>query len=118
MSTRFETRIDALANEIGLRFSPRTDYNTRAARIFQQFYPHEDNETIDAVVTLTNLYYSDPVAYDAVLSETEEEDTMEIDSEETMEVEPEKEQQTRMTLRSHVRAARGMLLRSGRTLLY
>jgi hypothetical protein len=117
MSTRFEIHIDALANEIGLRFSPRTDYNSRAARIFQQFYPHEDNETIDAVVTLTHLYYSDPVAYDAILSDTEEmeEETVVPNA---MEVEPEKEQQTRMTLRSHARAARGMLLRSGRSIQY
>ena len=111
MSTRFETHIDSLANEIGLRFSPRTDYNSRAARIFQQFYPEVDNETIDAVVTLTSLYYSDPVAYDAVLSEADEADEPDV-----MEVEPEEQQQTRMTLRSHVRAARGMLLRSGRYL--
>jgi hypothetical protein len=111
MSTRFETHIDALANEIGLRFSPRTDYNSRAARIFQQFYPHEDNATIDAVVTLTSLYYSDPVAYDAVISETEEADAMEVEPDTP-------QQQTRMTLRSHVRATRGMLLRSGRSIPY
>ena len=111
MSTRFEVHIDSLANEIGLRFSPRTDYNSRAARIFQQFYPGVDSETIDAVVTLTSLYYSDPVAYDAILSEADEPDAMEV--------EPEcPQQQTRMTLRSHVRATRGMLLRSGKSLLY